>query len=55
MQGPKCKLCGVNHFGLCEKVKAAQVRRRVKEIESRPVKLGSKGKAKQAAKKAGKP
>lgn len=57
MLGPKCKLCLQNHFGLCDKVKALQVRKRIKEIEARPVKLGSKGKAKKAAaeKKAPKP
>lgn len=60
---PKCKLCGECHFGpLCPKFhksprKVAAAMDRVKEIEARPLELGSKGKkivAKKAAKKKGK-
>lgn len=50
MQGPKCRFCGLNHFGLCPDVGKKQVKARIAEIESQPVKLGSKGKAKKAKK-----
>lgn len=48
MQGPKCKFCGEPHFGLCPKLTRAKVKARVEEIAARPVKLGTKGKAKKA-------
>ncbi len=51
MKGPKCKLCGEDHFGLCKRA-LASVKARVASIEGRPLKLGSKGKAKKAAQKA---
>ena len=50
MQGPKCKFCGLNHFGLCQTLGKKQVKARVAAIEARPVKLGSKGQAKKAKK-----
>lgn len=51
MQGPKCKFCGEPHFGLCTTVGKKQVKARVAEIASQPVKLGAKGKAKKAKRK----
>lgn len=50
MQGPKCKFCGLNHFGLCPTVGKKQVKAKVAEIAARPVVLGSKGQAKKVAK-----
>lgn len=55
MKGPVCKLCGEAHFGLCAKAQVAVAKRRVKQIEARPVKLGSKGRAKKAKQGKGKP
>lgn len=47
MIGPKCKLCGENHWSpVCPNAKKAKAHQRVAQIASRPVKLGSKGKAK---------
>lgn len=49
---PKCKLCGETHWGLCPRARQRVVKAKVAEIAARPVKLGSKGRAKKAAKRA---